>query len=239
MGLVLIMVTPGGTVSNLMTYFAKGDLALSVSLTSFSTVLSIFFTPMLLTFYCSMVTDVPIPTGFIMQIIFGLVLVPLAIGMLINNRWPVMAEKAVPYFSRLGFIALIFIIGAGVLTNLEKFADTDRYGLVEYLYLFGLSFAGLLLGMIIPKLLRINNYQTRALSMENGLRNTVLAMTISILLEDIVGDFHSSMFAISAFYGVGMYIWGLTFIYIFKRFLPLGNTPDRGSSAPDSLAAKE
>ncbi len=223
MGIVLIMVSPGGTTSNLMTYFARGDLALSVSLTSFSTVLSLFLTPLLLTFYCAYVTDVPIPAGLIMQIIFGLVIVPLMLGMFVKSRWPEWAQKAVPIFSSLGIIALFIIIGAGIMTNLEKFADTERYGLVEYLLLFGLIFLSMFLGVVIPKLFRVNNYQTRALSMEVGLRNSILAMTIAVLMEDIVGDFYSSMFAVSALYGIAMYFVGGVAIPAFRRFLPVSD----------------
>jgi len=221
MGIILIMVTPGGTTSNLMTFFAKGDLALSVSLTAFSTVMSLFLTPFLLAFYSAYVTDVPIPTDLIMQVIFGLVIVPLALGMLVKRKWPEAAQKAVPYFSILGIIALFLIIATGILTNLEKLADTERYGLWEYVVLFGLIMIGMFLGSVVPKLFRVSNYQTRALSMEIGLRNSILAMTIAVLLQDIVGDFYSSMFAVSALYGIAMYLVGGIAIPVFRRFLPL------------------
>jgi len=221
MGIILIMVIPGGTTSNLMTFFAKGDLALSVSLTAFSTVMSLFLTPFLLAFYSAYVTDVPIPADLIMQVIFGLVIVPLALGMLVKRKWPEAAQKAVPYFSILGIIALFLIIATGILTNLEKLADTERYGLWEYVVLFGLIMIGMFLGAVVPKLFRVSNYQSRALSMEIGLRNSILAMTIAVLLQDIVGDFYSSMFAVSALYGIAMYLVGGIAIPIFRRFLPL------------------
>ena len=220
-GLVLITVSPGGTSSNLMTYFGRGDLALSISLTSFSTVLSLVLTPLLLTLYCANISNVPIPAGLIMQIILALVLIPLTLGMFVRGRCPNFAEKAVPYFSKLGIIALILIIGTGVATNLEKFADTERYGLQEYLLIMFLTFTGIVLGGLIPKIFGVNNYQARAISMENGLRNSILAMTIAVLLQDRLGDFHSSMFAVSAIFGIGMYFSGFAAIYLFKRFLPL------------------
>ena len=60
-GMILITAIPGGVTSNLMTYYAKGDLALSISLTSFSTVLSIVFTPLMLSLYCANMPEVTIP----------------------------------------------------------------------------------------------------------------------------------------------------------------------------------
>ncbi len=112
-GMVLIAVSPGGVTSNLMTYYAKGDVALSISLTSFSTVLSLFFTPLLLTFYCANVPEVNIPVKMVVQTIIILVIVPLAVGMSIRRRWPNFAKKATPFFSALGVIALLFSSSRG------------------------------------------------------------------------------------------------------------------------------
>ena len=101
-GMVLIAVSPGGVTSNLMTYYAKGDLALSISLTSFSTVLSLVFTPLLLAFYCANVPEVTIPVALVVQTIIILVIIPLAAGMTVQARWTKFALKATPFFSGLG-----------------------------------------------------------------------------------------------------------------------------------------
>ena len=68
-GMILITAIPGGVTSNLMTYYAKGDLALSISLTSFSTVLSIVFTPLMLSLYCANMPEVTIPVKIVIQTI--------------------------------------------------------------------------------------------------------------------------------------------------------------------------
>ncbi len=167
-GIVLITVSPGGVTSNLMTYYAKGDLALSISLTSFSTVLSLFFTPLLLTLLCANVPEVSIPVKLVVQTIIVLVIIPLAIGMFVRNRRPVFAEKSTGFFSILGVIALLFLIIAGILGNLEVFADTERYGVKFYVTVFSLTMLGMLIGAIVPKMVGVNNYQTRAISLETG-----------------------------------------------------------------------
>ncbi|HSV97769.1 MAG TPA: bile acid:sodium symporter family protein [Spirochaetota bacterium] len=220
-GMVLIAVSPGGVTSNLMTYYAKGDLALSISLTSFSTVLSIFFTPLLLTVYCAHVPEVSIPVKMVIQTIIILVIVPLAVGMSVRNRWPNFATKATPFFSALGVIALLFLIGAGLLGNLDMFSDTERYGFAFYTMVFVLTLMGMLLGAVIPKLIGINNYQTRAISLETGLRNASLAMAIALLIQDYMGDFYSSMFFTSAIFGLWMYVAGFISIAIYKKLLPV------------------
>ncbi len=225
-GMVLIAVSPGGVTSNLMTYYAKGDVALSISLTSFSTVLSLFFTPLLLTFYCANVPEVNIPVKMVVQTIIILVIVPLAVGMSIRKRWPNFATKATPFFSALGVIALLFLIVAGLLGNLDMFADTERYGFSFYTMVFILTMAGMILGAVIPKLIGINNYQTRAISLETGLRNASLAMALSLLIQDYMGDFYSSMFFTSAIFGLWMYVAGFISIAIYKKLLPVPPKPD-------------
>lgn len=225
-GFVLITVSPGGVTSNLMTFYAKGDLALSISLTSFSTVLSIFFTPFFLALYCANVPEVNIPVKLIVQTIIILVLVPLAVGMTVQAKAPGVAKKATPVFAALGIIALLFLIIAGVLSNLEVFSDTERYSVRFYSGVFALTLLGMIVGIVFPKLMKISNYQVRALSLETGLRNASLAMALALLIQDFMGDFYSSMFVTSAMFGLLMYVAGFISIWVYKKLLPLEGTPE-------------
>ncbi len=225
-GMVLIMASPGGVTSNLMTYYAKGDLALSISLTSFSTVLSLFFTPLLLALYCANVPEVKIPVALIMQSIIILVIVPLAVGMTVNAKAPKAALKLTPVFSALGVVALLFLIIAGILSNIEVFADTERQGVKFYTMVFLLTILGMILGAIVPKLMKISNYQIRAISLETGLRNASLAMAIALLIQDYMGDFYSSMFVTSAIFGLLMYIAGFISIRFYKKLFPVEGEPE-------------
>lgn len=220
-GMILITATPGGVTSNLMTHFAKGDVALSVSLTSLSTILSIIFVPLLLNAYCSNIPDVTVPTGTIASTIVVLVIVPLAIGMLIRRWKETLAKKMIPIFNILGILALLFLIIAGIFNNLEGFSDTDRHGVKFYSMVLLLTFTGMLVGGLVPYLLKVSNYQVRAISLETGLRNASLAMTIALLIQDSMGDFHSSMFWVSGMFGLTMYIAGLVAIKVYPRLFPV------------------
>ena len=219
-GMILIAVTPGGVTSNLMTHYAKGDVALSVSLTSISTVLALLFVPVILGAYASGIPEVTVPIGTIVQTIVILVVVPLAIGMLIRARWEGFAKRSVRFFSALGLVALLFLIITGVLSNLEKFADTERYGVLFYVMVFLLTGLGMFVGAIVPKIFRVNNYQTRAISIETGLRNSSLAMAIALLIQDMMGDFYSSLFFVSGIFGLAMYLAGLIAIKLYPVALP-------------------
>lgn len=234
-GMVLIAATPGGVTSNLMTFYAKGDLALSVSLTSLSTVLSLFFTPFLLALYCANVPEVTIPAVLIIQTIIILVIIPLTIGMSVRSRWENFAIKATPFFSLLGIIALLFLISAGILANLDVFTDTERYGVKFYSMVFMLTLLGMAVGAVIPKLLGVNNYQTRAVSLETGLRNASLAMAIALLIQDYMGDFYSSMFMTSAMFGIFMYFAGFLAIRGYRKVLPVEDMPEFEIKSDDEI----
>ena len=220
-GMILITATPGGVTSNLMTHFAKGDVALSVSLTSLSTVLSILFVPLLLNAYCSNIPDVTVPTGTIASTIVVLVIIPLAIGMLVRHWKEALAKKMIPYFNVLGIIALLFLIIAGIFNNLEGFSDTDRHGFRFYSMILLMTFTGMVVGALIPYVLKVSNFQIRAISLETGLRNASLAMTIALLIQDSMGDFHSSMFWVSGMFGLSMYIAGVVAIKVYPGLFPV------------------
>ena len=220
-GMILITATPGGVTSNLMTHYAKGDVALSVSLTALSTVLSIFFVPLLLNAYCANIPEVKVPVTKIAVTIVGLVIIPLTIGMVIRRINEKVAKKMIPIFNILGIIALLFLIIAGILNNLEGFSDTERHGFRFYSMVLLLTFTGMLVGGLVPYLLKVTNFQVRAISLETGLRNASLAMTIALLIQDSMGDFHSSMFWVSGMFGLTMYIAGIVAIKLYPRVFPV------------------
>jgi BASS family bile acid:Na+ symporter len=183
--------------------------------------MSIVFTPLLLALYCADMPEINIPLKIVVQTILILVIIPLIVGMGIRGRWQAFAKKATPFFSALGIIALIVLIIVGVLSNLHAFADTARYGFKFYTTIFSLTMLGMLFGIFFSKLFRIDNYQTRAISLETGLRNSALAMTIALLLQDGMGDFYSSMFATSGLFGLIMYLAGVISIFLYKPLLPV------------------
>jgi BASS family bile acid:Na+ symporter len=221
LGLILIASSPGGVTSNLMTYLGKGDVALSVSLTAVCTVLALLFTPLLLSLYGGNIPDFSIPYVDVFKQMLILVIVPLFVGMTIRWRAEAFAKKAEKVFAGIGIFALLFLIVVGILGNLDKFADTSRYGFKFYAIVFTLTFAGMIVSGLVAKALRITNYQIRAISLECGLRNASLAMTIAILLQDRMGDFYSSMLFTSGIFGLWMYVAGALTIFIFPKWLPV------------------
>ncbi len=221
LGMILIAVTPGGVTSNLMTYFGKGDVALSVSLTAVCTVAALFFTPVLLQVFGPNIPEFSIPVMEVFKTMLVLVVVPLFVGMLVRWRAEGFARRAEKIFALIGLFALLFLIIVGIWSNLDKFADTERYGVKFYAMIFLLTLSGMLVSAVASKVLRVRNYQVRAISLETGLRNASLAMTIALLLQDQMGDFYSSMFFTSGIFGLWMYAAGAVSIFLYPRLFPL------------------
>lgn len=221
LGLILVASSPGGVTSNLMTYLGKGDVALSVSLTAVCTVLALFFTPFLLTVFGGNIPDFQIPVGDVFKQMLVLVIVPLFVGMTIRWKAERFAKRSEKVFAGIGVFSLLFLIVVGILGNLDKFADTDRYGFKFYTIVFILTFAGMIVAGLIAKLVKVSNFQVRAISIECGLRNASLAMTIAILIQDRMGDFYSSMLFTSGIFGLWMYAAGALSIWLFPRWLPV------------------
>ena len=224
LGLVLAAATPAAVTSNLLPHFSKGDLALSISLTSISTILALFSMPLLLSLYGKTASGASVPAMLIAQTIIVLVIVPLAVGMTIRARFEQVAVKASPVFSAMGLITVIFIIVTGVITNLTVLADTERYNLRFYLAPMILAAIGIILGFAVARISRLSVKQVRSLSFETGMRNSALALTIVILIQDQIGDFYSSLFMVNGVYGIAMYVPALITVQLFRR----------SSSAPDA-----
>lgn len=235
LGLILISASPGGVTSNLMTYFGKGDVALSVSLTAVCTVLALGLTPLLLSLYGSNVPDFSIPVMEVFTQILVLVIVPLAVGMVVRWRLVRLAKRLEKPFAMIGLLALLFLVVVGILGNLEKFGDTARYGPKFYGIVFLLTFAGMFVSGLLARLARVKNFQIRAIALECGLRNASLAMTIALLLQDRIGDFYSSMFFTAGIFGLWMYVAGFLTIWSFKLWLPV--KPGEGSEAAASSSS--
>jgi BASS family bile acid:Na+ symporter len=221
LGMILVAASPGGVISNLMTYLGKGDVALSVSLTAICTVLAFAGTPLLLTLYGGNIPDFTVPAGDVFKTMLVLVIVPLLVGMTLRAKLPKLAKILEKPLAALGVFTLLLLIVVGVWSNTDAIVDTDRYGFKFYSIVLCLTLAGMLLGGGAAKLFRISNFQARAISLEVGLRNASLSMTIAILLQDRVGDFAASMFVTSGVFGIFMYVAGALTIFGFRFLLPV------------------
>jgi solute carrier family 10 (sodium/bile acid cotransporter), member 2 len=225
LGLILATASPAGVTSNLMTHFSRGDLALSVTLPSISTVMALFCTPLLLSLYGTMGPDASVPGGLIAKTIIVLVIAPLAVGMLVRMRLPGFARKAAPVLSALGLLTVLFIMVTGVATNIEVLSDVRRYSVSFYFIPLVLALTGMLMAAGAARLCGVTGVQVRSIAFESGVRNSALSMTLAILIQDQIGDFYSSLFIVNGVYGLEMYLAGIAFVMFYRR-------ADRGALIP-------
>lgn len=173
-GVVLVGTCPGGTASNVITYLSKGDIALSVGITSVNTLLAPLLTPLITWLLLRASVTVDFMTLFFS--IIEVVVVPIALGFLINKRFGKQTQKYIGILPGVSVTAIAVIIAGIVAHNAPKILDTGLlvvavvvlHNLLGYACGFG---AGLLLRMEKPKI--------KALTIEIGMQNSGLAASLA------------------------------------------------------------
>jgi len=120
-GMVLVGAVSGGTASNVMTYLAKGDVALSITMTLSSTLLSVVATPFLTLLYVGQ--SVPVPATDILLSIAQIVLAPVVLGVIVNYFLHATIKRYEPYLATFSMIAIVFIIAIVVSLNQGRIAN--------------------------------------------------------------------------------------------------------------------
>lgn len=177
-GLILIGSTPGGTTSNLFTYYARADLALSISMTAVSTVVAVVVMPLVLALYAADFTaeSMTIPYGGIASTLV-VVLLPVALGMLIRSR----SERAAAAAERIGSLAgvavLLLLIASSLYRNGHLLATLSGS---LYLATIGLGLLGIALGYAAATFAGLSRPERRAVGLETGIQNSPLALGIIV-----------------------------------------------------------
>lgn len=173
-GVILVGTCPGGTSSNVMTYMSKGDVALSVGMTGVSTILAPFLTPLLTLLYAGQTVDVDIKSMFIS--IVQIVILPIALGFLINRFLPKVAEAIADILPLISTTAIVAIVGAVVAANAAKIMTC---GLLIVAVVILHNVLGYGVGYGVGKLLKLDATKCRAISIEVGMQNSGLATTLA------------------------------------------------------------
>jgi BASS family bile acid:Na+ symporter len=204
-GLMVVALCPGGPSSNLITYLARGDVALSVTLTAISSLITVFTIPLLanqaLRLLMGTEAQISLPIGSTMLQIMLITLVPTAIGMALRQRFPKGAIRLEAQVSRLAAALLGLII---VLVLLKEGARLPEFIAKVGLAALLLNGLGALAGYGMARLLGLPMAQQISLAIEVGIQNCTLAIAITAgLLRN------PEMAVPAAVYGLWMYITGL------------------------------
>lgn len=182
-GVMLLVLCPGGTTSNLFTYLAKGDVALSVTMTAIASIITVFTIPIVLSFslvyFMGAGSEFQLPVAKTMISLIALTILPVSIGMLIKRYAASFADKAQVMVSRFGVIFLSFLV--------IFLGYVQRDILVEALVATGpvsliLNVSTMALGYYTSKWFGLNPAQRRSITMEVGLQNSTLSMFMALTL---------------------------------------------------------
>ncbi len=173
-GVVLVGTCPGGTSSNVITYLSKGDVPLSIGMTSVNTLLAPLLTPALT--YLLLQTTVNVDVWSMFQSIIQVILLPIVVGFVINRFLGKYTEKAVMVLPMVSTIAICMIVATVVSHNAEKIYTCGALVLVVVI-LHNLT--GYLCGFGLGKLLRLKPSKVKALSIEIGMQNSGLATSLA------------------------------------------------------------
>jgi bile acid:Na+ symporter, BASS family len=224
-GIVLLAACPGGTTSNLLTHMARGDVALSISLTALTSLLSVVTVPLVLMIALAlfMGPDAPdvglVTTGLV---IFALTVIPVAIGMGLRQIAPKVAatiEKRSRLLSAVVFIAVVAatIMAEGVAVTIQRFAEAGLVSLALNLAAMGLAFA-------VTSVLALRLRQRIALTLECGLQNATLAIVVSVsLLGDLAYAVPAAVYGLLMFATAGVFIlWARRWSHAARRARRMG-----------------
>ena len=176
LGVILVGCCPGGTASNVITYLAKGDLALSVGMTGVSTVLAPLLTPLLTWVLAGESIHVDV-AGMLLSILW-VVILPIVLGLVIKSLWPKFTEKAMDYLPAFSSVAIAFTVSIVISANASKLLASGMLIIIVVVLhnLFGLG-----LGYLIGRLLGMSEPKKRAVSIEVGMQNSGLASSLATL----------------------------------------------------------
>ena len=220
MGMMLVASCPGGTFSNIMAWMAKGNVAVSVSMTAVSSLAATIMTPFNFAFYAwlnpitrPLLTDITMDTTGLLLLVVLVLGLPLVMGMLVGQRYPFLSRKVE---KPLRIIAMTIMLALATLAFLK---NTDQF--LQYFDLFfvlvvahnGLAIA---LGYFGAFLMRLPEADRRSIALEVGIQNGALALVIIFTFFPNA----SGMLLIAAFWGVWHLVSGLALSTIWARITP-------------------
>lgn len=190
-GVILVGCCPGGTASNVITFLAKGNTALSVTITTVSTLLAPFLTPSLTLLLAS--KWLPVSVGDMFLSIIQIVLIPIALGLIVQMFFHKQVEQSVKILPLISVIGIVAATSAVVAVNTESIATT---GLYIFFIVILHNVLGLLLGFLLAKIVRLDFRDQKAISIEVGMQNSGLGSALALAHFAPIAAVPSALFSV-------------------------------------------
>ena len=208
LGVVLVGCCPGGTASNVITYLAKGDLALSVGMTGVSTLLAPFLTPLLTWALAGKSINVDMVSMFLS--ILWVVILPIVVGLIVKGMWPQFTDKATDYLPAFSSVAIAFIVAIVISATADRLLAG---GLLIVVVVMLHNICGFGIGYLTGRLLGLQEAKKRAISIEVGMQNSGLASSLATI--------HFAAYPLAAIPGAIFSVWhnisGASIAYLYRK----------------------
>ena len=190
-GVILVGACPGGTASNVISYLARGDVALSVSMTMTTTLLAPIVTPFLTYFLAGAWIDISLTSMMIS--IAQMVLAPVLLGVAANHFFKDYTTKIQPILPLISVIAIVLLVGGVVALSSEKLLSVGA--LMAVIVILHNAF-GLLLGYILARLFHLDSRKSRTVAIEVGMQNSGLAASLAIMYFSPAAGIPGAIFSV-------------------------------------------
>jgi bile acid transporter len=210
--LIMVGATPGGTTSNLFTYFSRGDVSLSISMTVASSLAAIVMMPLLVSVYVtSLDTGIDVPIVKIVATII-IMLVPVMIGIFVRGKSPGKAAMLEKIGSVFGILIIAFLIVSFVSREIDLLRST---GAAVYAGVALLCFGGFLFGYSGSRFAGLAKEQSRTVSLETGIQNTPL--TMAIIVASFPKEDHAQMMVLPLIYALSIVVYACIATGVFRK----------------------
>jgi BASS family bile acid:Na+ symporter len=190
-GMVLVGSCAGGTASNVVCYLAKGDVALSISLTMVSTIIGVIATPLLCAFYLS--ETVSVDTLALLFSIVQIVFIPVVLGFSCKFFMNDYANRVDPFIPTLSVLIILLIIAIVVALNADRLLDV---GLITLIAVILHNLSGLTSGYYISRLIGLDIKQSQTIAIEVGMQNSGLGVALATQFFSATAALPGALFSV-------------------------------------------
>ena len=217
LGMMMVAACPGGNVSNFMTSLAKGNTALSVSLTAFATFLAVFMTPLNFQLYgnlyqptAEILKSIQLEPFELIKLVVLILGIPLVLGMLLRFKDEKLANKLSKVLKPLSIVVFIAIVIIAFSKNLEVF---NNY--IHHVLLIGVShnILAITIGLLVARAFKLSFKNQKTLAIETGIQNSGLGLLLIFTFFDGIGG----MAILAAFWGIWHIISGLLLAWYWSN----------------------
>jgi BASS family bile acid:Na+ symporter len=206
-GLVLLGASPGGTLANLMTHFARGETALSITMTAISSLAAVVTVPLFLSlathhFGASGLDKNIGMLGIVARVMF-ITVVPLALGMWLRARRPAFVARVGPGVRR---VTAVLFAAAVIGVIIAEHTRVDNHLQAVALAAITLNIAAMAMSFAIARLARLDNRQATAIAMELGIHNSTLAIAVGATIATVL-TIPAAVYAAFMFIPAGLFAW--------------------------------